>query len=155
MSPLRFESRLTAAAPTVWAEVSTMGGVNAELLPLMRMTHPAHAHRLESADAKPGAVLFRSWLLAFGVLPIDRHALSLERLYPGEGFDERSSSWMQRVWIHRRRITALDGSTCLVTDEVAFEPRVPLAAALLRRIVGGLFHHRHRRLRRRFGEVMS
>lgn len=155
MRSLRFESRLAASAPDVWATVSTMRGVNAELLPLMRMTHPAHADRLESADVKPGEVLFRSWLLAFGVLPIDRHALSLERLYPGEGFDERSSSWMQRVWIHRRRVTALDCGGCRVTDELSFEPRLFFAAPLLRRIVGTLFDHRHRRLRRRYGEITA
>jgi ligand-binding SRPBCC domain-containing protein len=155
MSPLRFESRLAASAPAVWAEVSTMGGVNAELLPLMRMTYPVHAQRLEAADVKPGTVLFQSWLLAFGVLPVDRHALSLERLYPGEGFDERSSSWMQRIWIHRRRITTVDAGSCHVTDEVSFEPRLPFAAPLLRGIVGALFAHRHRRLRRRFGEAAA
>jgi len=155
ISPLRFESLLATPAPDVWAEVSTMGGVNAELLPLMRMTHPAHVHRLEAADVEPGSVLFQSWLLAFGVLPIDRHALSLERVYPGEGFDERSSSWMQRVWIHRRRVIALDGGGCRVTDEVSFEPRLSLAAPVLRRIVGALFDHRHRRLQRRFGEMAS
>lgn len=150
MAPLRFESRLATPAADVWAEVSTMDGVNAELGPFIRMTHPAHAARLEGAHVEPGALLFQSWLLAFGLLPIDRHALSLERLYPGEGFDERSTSLMQREWIHRRRVLPA-GSGCIVTDELQFEPRVSLAAPVLRAVIGALFRHRHRRLRRRFG----
>lgn len=154
MAPLKFESRLATPAADVWAEVSTMAGVNAELGPYMRMTHPAHAQRLEGTHVEPGGLLFQSWLLAFGLLPIDRHALSLEKLYPGEGFDERSTSWMQRTWIHRRRVLPAS-SGCIVTDELAFEPRVPFAAPMLRVVVCALFLHRHRRLRRRFGTLES
>lgn len=150
MPTLHFESTLAASAPEVWAEVSTMRGVNAELLPFVRMTYPAGSGGLESAPIRPGEILFRSWLLLFGLLPIDRHALSIERLYPGEGFDERSSSWSQREWIHRRRVRPV-GQGCCVTDELAFEPRLGLAAPASRFVVGALFRHRHRRLRARFG----
>ena len=152
MAPLRFESRLASPAADVWAEVSTMDGVNAELGPFIRMTHPAQANALAGADAAPGTLLFQSWLLAFGMLPIDRHALSLDRLYPGEGFDERSSSLVQRVWIHRRRVAPV-GSGCRVTDEIVFEPRLPFTRLLLQPVVRALFRHRHRRLRARFGSV--
>jgi ligand-binding SRPBCC domain-containing protein len=150
MRVLRFESRLAAPADDVWAIVSTLPGVNHELMPLMRMTHPPDAPALDDAQVRPGTVLSRSWLLLGGVLPIDRHTLVLDRVHPGEGFDEHSHSWLQRVWLHQRRVRA-DGAGCRVVDEVAFEPRLPGAAAWVTPIVRALFEHRHRRLRARFG----
>ena len=65
--------------------------------------------------------LFACWLLLFGVLPIDRHTLMLERAYPGVGF-----------------------------DELEFEPRLAVMRAPLRWFVGRLFRHRHAVLLRRF-----
>lgn len=126
-----------------------MSGVNAELMPLMRMSYPADAGSIESAPVN--RLVFASWLLLFGFIPIDRHFLSFESILPGAGFDERSWSWMQRVWVHRRRVVA-DGGACVLSDELAFEPRLPLARPILRLVVRGLFEHRHRRLRARFGE---
>lgn len=152
MRTLRFESRLATPASEVWAVASTMDGVNHELMPMMRMTHPPDAGSLDDGRAKPGVVLFRSWLLLFGVLPIDRHSLVLDRLIAGEGFDEHSYSWLQRVWIHQRRVQP-DGEGSRVTDELAFEPRIRLAGVLVAPIVKALFEHRHRRLRARFGAV--
>lgn len=152
MIRLRFESRLRAAPDAVWAQASTMAGVNAELGPWVRMSYPADRAALDGQDAPLGEVLFQSWLCAFGLIPFDRHALVLERLFPGTGFDERSSSWMQKVWVHRRRIGAVEGGS-RVTDELEIEPRLPLAAPVVRLVVGALFRHRHRRLRARFGAV--
>lgn len=150
MRTLRFESRLAAPAREVWAAASTMDGVNRELMPLLRMTHPADAPPLDDPRVRPGVVLFSSWLLLGGVIPIDRHTLTLERVLPGEGFDERSHSWLQRVWLHQRRVRP-QGDGCEVVDALAFEPRVPGTAALVAPIVQSLFEHRHRRLRARFG----
>lgn len=152
MITLSFESRLQAPPADVWRAVSTMDGVNHELMPMMRMTHPPDAVSLDSGRAKPGVVLFKSWLLLFGVLPIDRHSLVLDRLLAGEGFDEHSHSWLQRVWIHQRRVQP-DGEGCRVTDQLAFEPRIRIAGAMVAPIVKALFEHRHRRLRARFGAV--
>ena len=152
MIRLRFESRLREAPQAVWAQASTMAGVNAELGPWVRMSYPVDRAALDGQDVPLGEVLFQSWLCVFGLIPFDRHALVLERLYPGVGFDERSTSWMQRLWIHRRRIEAVEGGA-RVTDELEIEPRLPFAAPLVRRIVGFLFAHRHRRLRARFGAL--
>lgn len=150
MITLSFESRLQAPTADVWRAVSTMDGVNHELMPMMRMTHPPDAGSLDDGRAIPGVVLFKSWLLLFGVLPIDRHSLVLDRLLAGEGFDEHSHSWLQRVWIHQRRVRP-DGEGCRVTDQLAFEPRIRIAGAMVAPIVKALFEHRHRRLRLRFG----
>ncbi len=152
MIMLRFESHLAAPAAAVWARIATMEGVNAELAPWIRMTYPERGLSLDHAQLPLGHTAFHSWLLAFGVLPFDRHALGLDRVLPARGFDERSHSWTQRRWIHRRRVFAT-GQGCRVTDELEFEPRLPFAAPLVRVIVAALFRHRHRRLRRAFGSA--
>jgi ligand-binding SRPBCC domain-containing protein len=90
-------------------------------------------------------VLFQSVLLALRCIPFDVHALHLDHVTPGEGFDERSNSWMQKTWIHRRRVFASDHG-CVVTDELLVEPRLTLMTPVVRVIVSFLFHHRHRRL---------
>jgi len=127
-----------------------MQGVNAELMPILRMTYPP---TLSSLDAAPrellGKLAFKSWVLLLGWLPVDRHFLSLTSVTTGEGFDERSSSWSNRVWNHRRTLTPIDGGTHIV-DELSFEPRVALAAPFLRWFITTVFTHRHRVLRRQF-----
>ncbi|MGH8529434.1 MAG: hypothetical protein ACRETN_06260 [Nevskiales bacterium] len=150
MIKLRFESALAAPRERVWRRVSTMEGVNAELAPWIRMTFPGTGLSLDSAEIPLGGTAFHSWLLAFGLFPFDRHALGLERVLPARGFDERSHSWTQRVWIHRRRVFA-EADGCRVTDELEFIPRLAIAAPLVRVIVAALFRHRHRRLRKIFG----
>lgn len=152
---IRERSRLSASTEEVWGWASTMSGVNGELMPLIRMTHPAEAESLSQlADEKnageaPGG-LFSSWLLLGGVLPIDRHHLTLEQVYPSVGFDERSSSWLQREWVHRRRIKPLEQG-CEVVDEVDATPRIGFLKPVVMWIVKRVFRHRHQRLRRRFG----
>ena len=100
MSPrhLRFESHLASSAPAVWNEVGTIRGVNAELGPWLRMTAPREVADLRIEDAPLDRVLFSSWVLLAG-LPIDRHHLRLERVEPGRGFYERSTSWSERAWM--------------------------------------------------------
>ena len=150
---LRFESSLAADASTVWAHATAMDGVNFELGPWVRMSVPKTFAGRSIDQARPGVVLFHSWLLAFGVLPFDRHALRLEAIGPGMRFDEHSTSWMQRVWRHHRRVEP-QGAGCVVIDELEVVPRAA-PAFLIRGIVGALFAHRHRRLRRRFGAAAS
>ena len=150
MYKLQFSSDLAAPAAKVWAQVSTMAGVNAELHPLMRMTAPAafEAGKLEQAPLNQ--TLFHSWLLLFCMLPVDRHALTFERFYAGTGFDERSTSWSQRQWVHRRRVL-VTAKGCRVTDELEFAPRLGFLGPLLKIFVARIFAHRHRRLRALFG----
>lgn len=148
---LRFSSHVRTGRAEVWAVVSTMAGVNAELMPFVKMTHPRDRTSLEGETIVPGEVVFHSWLLIGGVLPFDRHALALERVMEGEGFDEESTSWMQRRWRHERRLIDEGDGTCTVTDHLVVEPRLGLLRPLAERIVRFLFGHRHRRLVRRFG----
>lgn len=143
-------STLAASPAVVLAHALGMPGVNAELMPLVRMTYPAAAARLDPSTVPLGRVAFRSVLLLFGLIPVDVHALTLVRVDPAAGFLERSSSLAQRVWEHERTIVAAPGG-CAVTDRLRFEPRLPLLGPLLLPVMRGVFRHRHRRLRRRFG----
>lgn len=147
---LTFTSELDSSAEAVWSVVATMEGVNAELGPWVRMTYPRGLGRIDEVDVVPGTPLFASWLLLAGIVPIDRHRLTLERVVD-HGFDEDSTSWLQRRWRHERRVEERPGGGCVVTDRLLVEPRVGPAAPLVRRIVAAVFAHRHRRLRRRFG----
>lgn len=149
---LELTSTLRAPAAEVWRHASSMAGVNAELAPWVRMTHPSHLTDLSSGPVPLGEVAFRSWLLALGVVPFDRHALRLVELDDrgdAGGFVEESSSWLQRRWRHERTV-APSGEGCSVRDRLVVEPRLPLSGPS-RRVVGALFRHRHRRLADRFG----
>jgi len=128
-----------------------MDGVNAELGPWLRMTYPPDAEHLDAVVAD-GGVGFRSWLLAFGVLPFDRHSFALVSL-DGTGFVEESRSWLQRRWHHERRVLDAGPGRCTVIDELAVSPRIGVVAPLTRRLVRAIFDHRHRRLRERFGGI--
>ena len=150
MYKLQFSSDLAAPAAKVWEQVSTMAGVNAELHPLMRMTAPAAFAAAKLEEAPLNQTLFQSWLLLFCVLPVDRHALGFERFCAGRGFDERSTSWSQKHWVHRRRVLVV-AEGCRVTDELEFVPRLGLLGPLLKVFVAQIFMHRHRRLRALFG----
>lgn len=144
-------SDLTSPAELVWAHATSMAGVNAELQPWLRMTVPRGAELQPRVIRPPGGLAFQSWLLIGGVLPFDRHALGFEAMEPTEfGFHERSSSWLQREWVHWRSIEPTP-SGCRLTDRVTCVPRVRIAEAVVGRIVRAVFDHRHRRLRAMFG----
>lgn len=147
-------SRLEAPAAPVWERVITPAGVNDEMRPLMRMTVPRGLggdFGIESVE--PGVCIGRSWVLLFGLVPFDYDDLTLVRVEPGRGFLERSRMLSQRLWEHERTIEPDGEGACLVTDRVAWEPRLPLPGALLAPLIGAFFRHRHSRLRRRFGGV--
>ncbi len=126
-----------------------MAGVNDELWPIFRMTHPPGLDRLPD-DAPTGVRLFRSWVLLFGILPVDYDDLTLVRVEPGRGFLESSRLLTSRRWEHERTIEAASSGSVL-TDRITFEPRVRAAGPALYRITRSLFVYRHRRLRKAFG----
>jgi len=145
-------SRLAAPAAEVWAFVTTAEGVNAELMPIVRMTVP----RGLGGDFGIGDVvaprrLGRSWLLLGGLIPFDWDDIGIERIGPGFAFSERSTMLSQRAWHHDRRVEPLGERACTVTDTIRFVPRLPVLAPLLRPVFQQTFRHRHRRLRRRYG----
>jgi ligand-binding SRPBCC domain-containing protein len=143
-------SRLAATPEEVWARVTSAEGINDEMRPWFRMTVPRGVGTLDIDSVEPGH-LGRSWILLFGLLPVDYDDLGLERIEPGRGFLERSTMLTQRSWEHERTLVPSSSGGCTVTDRIAWEPRLPLPGALLRPLFGAFFRHRHRRLLRQFG----
>lgn len=113
---------------------------------------PARARGKSIAEVTLGEEAFASWFLFLGLVPFDRHHLTVvER---GErSFVEGSWSWMQRRWRHERTVTPIDGG-CEVLDRVTVEPRLS-PTVLVRPIVARIFAGRHRALRERFGAPRS
>jgi ligand-binding SRPBCC domain-containing protein len=140
-----YTSRLQAPRPEVWARVSTMAGVNAELGGLFRMTAPAAVTDLASFPT--GRRAFRSWILLLGVLPLDFDDLTLVEIEPGARFLERSRMASARAWEHERTLADRPGGGTEVTDRIAFEPRVATLAQPQARLFAAVFARRHRRLR--------
>jgi hypothetical protein len=146
---IRVASLLRADSSAVWERAMSEEGINAELGPLLRMTVPRGLESLDLTSLQPGH-LGRSWVLLFGLVPVDYDDIGLERVDPGRGFLERSTMLSQRLWEHERTIEP-SGDGTAVADRVAWEPRLPLPGRLLRPLFGALFRHRHRRLQRHFG----
>ncbi len=144
MIELRFEISLPAPVPAVWERVASMEGINDEFRPWLRMTAP-RGTELTVESVPLGERWFRSWILAFGVIPIDYDDLCLVAVDPPHGFHERSSMLSARVWEHKRTLSAQGEGTRLV-DELAFEPRAFFFGPILRALIPRVFRHRHRRL---------
>jgi ligand-binding SRPBCC domain-containing protein len=143
-------SIVDSPAAEVSAGVLSMAGVNAELMPWVRMTAPA-AWKDRGIDGLPtGRRLFRSVILLFGVLPIDWHHFLLETV-DRHGFRERSTSLMNAHWHHDRTLEDLGDGRTRITDRLDYRSRLPGVGWLLRPVYLGIFRHRHRRLRARFG----
>ena len=144
-------SRLDASPQAVWDRIATAAGVNDEMRPFMSMRFPEGRSRLDPDEIGLGRPLGRCRLLLFGLLPFEYDDLTIVRLEPGRGFHERSQMLSQRLWEHERMLEPSAPDGCLITDRVRWEPRLGLPGAPLRPLIRWFFHHRHRRLRRRFG----
>ena len=145
----RIASTLRAEPAAVWERAMGAEGINAELGPLLRMTVPRGLGNLDLHRLQPGP-LGRSWLLLFGLIPIDYDEIGLERIEPGRGFLERSSMLSQRLWEHERTIEAGEEGA-VICDRLAWESRLPLPGRLLRPLIAAVFRHRHKQLQRHFG----
>ena len=146
-------SELGASAARVWEHATDLRGINAELMPLMRMTSPKGWATLSADRVRLGERLFRSWLLLFGVLPIDYDDLTIVELQPGRRFLERSPMMSASVWEHERVVEATSTTTCRVSDRLSYRPRLAPLGFVLGWLVPRVFAHRHRQLRRRFGDA--
>jgi ligand-binding SRPBCC domain-containing protein len=147
-----FVSHLRAPPERVWDHASSFAGVNRELGPLVRMTHPAGVPRLTPAAFPPGRTAFRSWLLLFGLLPIDFDDIALVELEPGRGFSEVSRTLNLREWRHRRSIAPAPGG-CEVRDDIGLVPYWRPAGPVLAWVYRVVFRWRHAVLRRLFGRA--
>lgn len=152
---LCFSSGLASDAETVWVFVARIEGVNHELWPVVRLTSPSGLARAHLGD--PGVMSgFSSWMLLLGMVPIDRHRFHFEEV-GASSFKERSDSWMHRAWHHDRSVFVddRDATACVVEDRLKVSPRIGWLSPVIRPILRGVFHHRHLRLRSRFGTTSS
>lgn len=151
--PRAFElsTQLEAPVVQVWSCVTDFNGINAEMRPLLRMTVPREWTNLTLEQVRLGERLFRSWLLLFGVLPIDFDDLAIAQVGPGYRFVERSRMLSASLWEHERLVESTTPGTCLVTDRVRFTPRWKPLGFVLGQFVPIFCVHRHRRLRQTFG----
>src|SRR5581483_7940017 len=136
---LVFRSRLRAPRARVWDWMTSVDGISRELWPIMKMTVPRHLARIDDVRIEPGKRLFRSWVLLFGVVPVDRSDLTLVSLDPGTGFLEESPMLSMSLWRHRRTLEA-EGDATVLTDRLTFRPR--FATPLVRWLIGTVFRHR-------------
>ncbi|WP_394780219.1 hypothetical protein [Undibacterium sp.] len=130
----------------------SMQTVNWELSPIVRMSAPPQWADCALDQWQTGRVLFKSWIFLFGFIPVDLHAFRLEEITADVGFQESSSSWMNREWRHQRTVVACVGG-CTVTDQVIVDGRVPFISLLLMPVYRFIFRHRHRRLLHRYGKA--
>ena len=149
MISLQFESKLNASRERVWEWITSPDGIRAEMWPIFRMTIPSRVRTLADVEVRPGIPLFRSYILLFGVLPIDYSDLTLIELDQGRGFVEESPMGSMKLWRHERRIVdcPTDPSAVVLTDHLTFQPR--WASPLVRWFIRRTFEHRHAVLRER------
>jgi ligand-binding SRPBCC domain-containing protein len=142
-------SRLPAPPDRVWAHATSMQGVNRELFPLARMTYPPEFASIDPRHVSLDRRVFRSWILAAGIVPIDYDDLTFVEWEPGRRFLERSPMLTQREWQHERIVEPMDGGS-IVTDRVRFLPRATALGPLFLAVFRLAFRLRHRNLRRLF-----
>ena len=143
---LRFASVLAAPPDVVWERASSVRGANDELWPLAKMTFPFRLDRHTPPEQVVGHE-FRSWMLAFGCVPVDRRTMRIEVFEEGR-FRECSTSWMQGRWCHERTAVAGNDGSTVLTDMLAIESHGRVKDALLKTAITLTFRRRHRRLRR-------
>jgi ligand-binding SRPBCC domain-containing protein len=145
-------SHLTASAERVWTHASDFNQLNREFWPLFRMTYPPGRARMTPGSFPLGKVAFRSWIMLFGVIPVEYDDITLVELVPGQHFSEVSALLSIREWRHRRSV-APEGLGCVLQDEIAFLPRWRLTGPAQTWLFRLVFRLRHRALRRLFGSA--
>ncbi len=148
----QFESALGESASSIWKEIANMPGVNWELGPFIYMTSPEPFRNKSISDWPTGESLFRSILLFFRFLPIDIHFFGMKNIGPN-AFEEKSSSLVNSIWEHHRSLFPQSEESVLIRDSVRYSARLPFMGALLFPVYKLVFAHRHKKLRRKFGEI--
>lgn len=140
------KSRLAVSVNVLSEQVLTMNGVNHELSPWINMSAPDDWQAKAISNWPENTALFHSWIRLFGVIPIDCHTFRFSEV-SDRGFNEASSSWMNKHWQHTRTLLPLDSNGVLVSDRVAYQSRLGPLGWLFLPVYKALFKHRHRRLR--------
>lgn len=146
-------SELNVNPALLWDAVVTPANINREFRPVLRMTFPKGTRRI----TKPVVInqtIFRSWLLLFGVLPIEYDDIAFSEVVEGQMFHEKSSLFFVRTWEHIRRITPTQcGST--LTDTIRFEPKVRILGSVQMQLFRLVFKLRHMNLAKTYGKLAT
>jgi ligand-binding SRPBCC domain-containing protein len=138
---VELESTLDADPAIVWARVTSLAGIAAELpWPLRLTTEPTVATIDEFLAA--GSV---RGTLRIGPVPILRWHPGIVELGDRHFVEASGDMTFMHTWRHERRVRPAPGGGTIVRDRVTFESRVPGAALLVR----WLFQRRHASLTRR------
>ncbi|AZZ36921.1 hypothetical protein CIK05_09000 [Bdellovibrio sp. qaytius] len=148
MTQLRFESTVNASIDQVWQSITSLQGLTSEMMPLMRLTAPKGFKNL--SDIYPRQKDIKSYVLLFGVFPIDTTDLHLKSLTVHKGFIEESNMASMNYWRHERKLTQLSASQVSIVDELTFEPRRFTKISVY--IIKKFFEHRHKNLKKLFEE---
>lgn len=144
-------SRLKCKRQVIWESISSINGANKEFYPLLKMTCPFPDLRINPSliTDRP---LFRSWLLLFGLFPIEFDLIRLTKVIENECFEEKSSMALISEWNHHRYLsTPSNDNETIVIDTIQFLPRIPGSGLIFLFVVRWLFQYRHFRLRQMFG----
>lgn len=129
----------------IWAAVATPKGVNAELMPLVRMSFPSDLKDLRQAPI--GERVADCWLYAFGFIPFERHTLLFADIAPS-GFVETSLGLLQYwYWMHERTVRPSEDGGCIVRDIVRVDAKFAFLDGITQAITAFVFCHRHKRLK--------
>ncbi len=153
MKSFEIESRIRLSRGEAWQHATSPEGVNAELWPILRMTFPTSLSSLAD-DWQPGRPLCRSWILLFGVLPVEYDDVTFVEIDEGRRFLERSEMLTQKLWQHEREIVEIPTGVRIV-DRVSFRSRVAFFEPIQLAIFRAIFRYRHDRLRRLFGHAAA
>lgn len=157
MGAYEISSWVAVDAAATWEHATTNEGIGYELAPWVHMTLPRGRSAREVRAVLTGRVpvpnhLGRCWLLFLGLFPFEYDDLRIVRVEAGRSFTERSIMGSMERWQHHRCIEpGADGGSS-VTDRLAWETRWFVPDAVVDVVVRALFGHRHRRLRKKFGE---
>ena len=143
------ESRVAASRETVWRHATRPSDLDREFRPFLRMTFPPEIEDLTTVTL--GERICRSWILLFGLIPVEYDDLVFVELEPGRRFLERSTMLTQKHWEHERTFED-DGGGTRVVDRIEFESKVPILEPIQALVFRAVFAWRHDRLRRLFGE---
>ncbi len=150
---LQFTSALAAPLDVVWERAVAVSGINDELWPMAKMLCPLRLNSHTPPEQVVGRDL-RTWMLAFGLVPIDRRTMRIEVFEEGR-FRECSTSRMMGRMCHERRAVATEHGSTVLTDTLVHESRGRLVDVLLRTGTTLTFRRRHRRLRHHFDKASA
>tara|TARA_R110002072_G_scaffold77138_1_gene180281 strand:- start:8375 stop:8890 length:516 start_codon:yes stop_codon:yes gene_type:complete len=146
-------SELNASPSLLWDAAVTPANINREFRPVLRMTFPNDTRRI-TEPLVLNQTIFRSWLLLFGVLPIEYDDLAFSEIVEGQMFHEKSSMFFVRTWEHIRCITPVECGSRL-TDTIRFEPKVRVLGPAQMQLFKLVFKLRHTNLVKTYGKLIT